>query len=85
MSITEVKKLVAEKLGWNVTDVYYLCTDKDQFSYYLVYKNHRIRNVIALDELNGCVLSILNQEDIRSLTEYPFTSEYYLHICSARR
>lgn len=60
MAITEVKKLVAEKLGWNVTDVYYLCTDKDQFSYYLVYKNHRIRNVIALDELNGCVSGILN-------------------------
>lgn len=44
MAITEVKKLVAEKLVWNVTDVYYLCTDKD-----------------------------------------PFTSKYYLHICSARR
>ena len=48
MAITEVKKLVAEKL-------------------------------------NGCVSGILNQEDIRSLTEYPFTSKYYLHICSARR
>ena len=58
MNFKDVKKLIAEKLGWNVTDVFYLCTDKDQFSYYLVYKNHRIRNVIALDELNGCVSGI---------------------------
>ena len=60
MNFKDVKKLIAEKLGWNVTDVFYLCTDKDQFSYYLVYKNHRIRNVIALDELNGCVSGIWN-------------------------
>ena len=58
MSITDAKRLIKEKLGWNITDVYYLCTDKEQFSYYLVYKNHRIRNVIALDELNGCVSGI---------------------------
>lgn len=60
MEFKEVKKLIAEKLGWNVTDIFYLCTDKDQFSYYLVYKNHRIRNVIALDELNGLVSGIWN-------------------------
>ena len=60
MSITAAKSLIKEKLGWNVTDVYYLTTDKDQFSYYLVYKNHRIRNVIALDELNGCVSGVWN-------------------------
>lgn len=58
MSITAAKNLIKEKLGWNVTDVYYLTTDKDQFSYYLVYKNHRIRNVIALDELNGLVSGV---------------------------
>lgn len=60
MAITEAKQLIKEKLGWNVTDIFYLCTDKDQFSYYLVYKNHRIRNVIALDELNGLVSGIWN-------------------------
>lgn len=60
MAITEAKKLIKEKLGWNVTDVYYLCTDKEQFSYYLVYKNHRIKCVAAIDELNGCVSGIWN-------------------------
>ena len=85
MAITEVKKLISEKLGWLVRDSFYLTTDKDQFSYYIVYTNHRIRNVIALDELNGCVSGIWNQEDIRSLTEYLFTSKYYLHVCLARR
>ena len=60
MSITAAKNLIKEKLGWNVTDVFYLCTDKDQFSYYIVYKNHRIRNAIALDEFNGCISGIWN-------------------------
>lgn len=60
MEFKEVKKLIKEKLGWNVTDVYYLTTDKDQFSYYLVYKNHRIKCVAAIDELNGCVSGIWN-------------------------
>lgn len=58
MSITAAKNLIKEKLGWNVTDVYYLTTDKDQFSYYLVYKNHRIKCVASIDELNGCVNGI---------------------------
>lgn len=58
MSITEAKSLIKGKLGWNITDVYYLTTDKDQFSYYLVYKNHRIKAVCAIDELNGCVNGI---------------------------
>ena len=60
MAITEAKNLIKEKLGWNVTDVYYLCTDKDQFSFYLVYKNHRIKAVCAIDGLNGCVSGIWN-------------------------
>lgn len=60
MAITEAKQLIKEKLGWNVTDVYYLTTDKDQFSYYLVYKNHRIKAVAAVDELNGLVSGIWN-------------------------
>ena len=58
MAITEVKQLIKGKLGWNVTDVFYLCTDKDQFSYYLVYKNHRIKCVAAIDELNGLVIGV---------------------------
>ena len=60
MSIAGAKNLIKGKLGWNVTDVYYLCTDKDQFSYYIVYKNHRIKAVAAIDELNGCVNGIWN-------------------------
>lgn len=58
MAITEAKKLIKEKLKWSVQDIYYLCTDKDQFSYYLVYKNHRIKAVCAIDELNGLVSGI---------------------------
>lgn len=60
MSITDAKQLIKLKLGWNVTDVYYLCTDKDQFSYYLVYRNHRIKCVAAIDELNGLVSGVWN-------------------------
>lgn len=62
MEFKEVKKLISEKLNWSVQDIFYLCTDENLFSYYIVYKNHRIRNVIALDELNGCVNGIWNQE-----------------------
>lgn len=58
MAITEVKKLISEKLNWSVQDIFYLCTDKDQFSYYLVYKNHRIKCVAAIDDLNNCVSGI---------------------------
>lgn len=58
MAITEVKKLISEKLNWSVQDIFYLCTDKDQFSYYLVYKNHRIKAVCAIDELNGLVSGV---------------------------
>ena len=58
MDFKEVKQLIKEKLGWNVTDIYYLTTDKEQFSYYLIYKNHRIKCVAAVDELNGCVSGI---------------------------
>lgn len=58
MSITEAKKVITEKLGWNVCDVYYVCTDQDMFAYYLVYKNHRIKNLVAIDELNGMVTGI---------------------------
>lgn len=60
MAITEAKQLIKEKLGWNITDIYYLTTDKDQFSYYLVYKNHRIKCVAAIDELNKYVSGIWN-------------------------
>ena len=60
MSITAAKNLIKEKLGWNVTDIYYLCTDKDQFLYYIVYRNHKIRCICAIDELNGLVSGIWN-------------------------
>lgn len=58
MEFKEIKKVIAEKLGWNVTDVFYVCTDKDLFAYYLVYKNHRIKNLVAIDTLNSCVSGI---------------------------
>lgn len=58
MSITDAKKLIKEKLGWNVTDVYYLCTDKDLFSYYIVYRNHKIRCICAIDELSKLVSGV---------------------------
>ena len=60
MALSDVKKLVAEKFGWNTADIFYLfyLTTDNQFSYYIVSKNHCIRNVIALDELNRCVSNI---------------------------
>lgn len=57
----DIKKLVAEKLGWNATDIFYLfylTTDKDRLSYYTVYKNHCIKAVAVIDELNRCVNNI---------------------------
>ena len=60
MEFKEVKKLISEKLGWNCTDVFYVCTDKDCFDFYLVYKNHRIRNLVAIDGINKCVSGIWN-------------------------
>ena len=60
MEFREVKSLLTEKVGWNVTDVYYLCTDKALFTYYIVYKNHRIKCVAAIDELNGLMSGIWN-------------------------
>ena len=58
MEFKEVKKLISGNLNWPVQDIFYLCTDKDQFSYYLVYKNHRIKAVAAVDELSRCVIGI---------------------------
>ena len=58
MEFKEVKRLISEKLNWSVQDIFYLCTDKDQFSYYLVYKNHKIRCICAIDEISGCVNGI---------------------------
>ena len=55
MEFKLVKKLISEKLNWSVQDIFYLCTSQNQFSFYLVYKNHRIKAVAAVDELNRCV------------------------------
>ena len=60
MDFKDVKKAISEKLGWNVTDVFYLCTDQNLFAYYVVYKNHRIKNVVAIDQLNGMITGIWN-------------------------
>lgn len=58
MAITEAKKLISEKLGWTVQDIFYVCTDENMMDYYLVYKNHRIKNLVAIDNLNGMVTGI---------------------------
>jgi len=58
MAITEVKDLISEKLNWYVRDIYYICTDQDLFDYYLVYKNHRIKCLAAIDKINKCVSGI---------------------------
>lgn len=58
MEFKEVKKLISEKLGWAVQDIYYICTDQDFYDYYIVYKNHRIKNLVAIDKINRCVSGI---------------------------
>lgn len=60
MEFKEVKTLISEKLGWNVQDVFYICTDELLFDYYLVYKNHRIKFLVAIDKLNGLISGIWN-------------------------
>ena len=62
MTKSDVKKLVADRLGWSKTDkiyLFYLTTDKVQpFDYYIVYKNHRIEAIAILDSLNRRVVNI---------------------------
>lgn len=59
MAITEAKNLIKEKLGWDdIFYLFYLTTDKDQFSYYIVSKNHCIEAVVVIDGLNRCVSNI---------------------------
>lgn len=55
MDFKEAKELISEKLGWVVRDIYYVCTDQDLMDYYLVYRNHRIKALVAIDKINGCV------------------------------
>lgn len=62
MTKSDIKNIVAERLGWSTTDIFYLfylTTDKDQpFDYYLVYKNHCIEAVAVIDSLNRRVVNI---------------------------
>ena len=61
MTKSDIKNIVADKLSWSKTDIFYLfylTTDKDQLSYYLVYKNHCIKCVAVIDSLNRRVVSI---------------------------
>lgn len=58
MEFKEAKKLITEKLGWNVTDIFYVCTDLYMMDYYLVYRNHRIKCLVALDKINQCVSGV---------------------------
>ena len=61
MTKSDVKKLVADRLGWSKTDIFYLfylTTDKDQsFDYYIVSKSHCMA-VAVIDSLNRRVVSI---------------------------
>ena len=62
MTKSDIKNIVAERLGWGTTDIFYLfylTTDKDQpFDYYLVYQNHCIKAVAVIDSLNRRVVNI---------------------------
>lgn len=58
MEFKEVKKLITEKLGWSVTDIFYICTDLYMMDYYLVYRNHRVKCLVALDKINQCVSGV---------------------------
>ena len=62
MTKSDVKKLVAEKLGWDATSIFYLfylTTDKDQpFDYYIVSKGHHIEAIAVIDNLNRRVVNI---------------------------
>lgn len=62
MTKSDVKKLVADKLGWSKTDIFYLfylTTDKDQsFDYYIVSKSHCIMAIAVIDSLNRRVVNI---------------------------
>ncbi len=58
MEFKDVKKVISEKLGWKIYDLFFLCKDMNMFAYYIVYKNHRIRCICAIDETNGLVSGI---------------------------
>ena len=58
MSFTEAKKLITEKLGWSVQDIFYVCSDTNMFDYYLVYRNHRIKCLVSIDKITQCVSGI---------------------------
>ena len=62
MTKSDIKNIVAEKLGWSKTDIFYLfylTTDKDQsFDYYIVSKSHCIMAIAVIDSLNRRVVNI---------------------------
>ena len=62
MTKSDVKRLVAERLGWSTTDIFYLfylTTAKDQpLDYYIVSKKHTIEAIAVIDSLNRRVVNI---------------------------
>lgn len=62
MTKSDVKRLVADRLGWSKTDIFYLfylTADKDQsLDYYIVSKSHCIEAVAVIDSLNRRVVNI---------------------------
>ena len=59
MSIVDAKNLIKEKLGWDdIFYLFYLTTDREQFSYYIVSKNHCIKAIAVIDGLNRRVSNI---------------------------
>ena len=61
MTKSDVKKLVADKLGWSKTDIFYLfylTTDNQSFDYYIVSKSHCIMAIAVIDSLNRRVVNI---------------------------
>lgn len=62
MTKSDIKNIVAERLGWSKTDIFYLfylTTDKDQpLDYYIVSKSHCIEAIAVIDSLNRRVVNI---------------------------
>ena len=62
MNKSDIRRLVADRLGWNSKDIFYLfylTTDKDQsFDYYIVSKSHCIEAIAVIDSLNRRVVNI---------------------------
>lgn len=58
MKISEAKQLISNVINEPVYDLFYICTDRDLFDYYIVYNNKHIKFVVSIDPLTKCVSGI---------------------------